>query len=69
MAHDDDKPAMYVHDDDKSAMYVHYTISEDRCGDKDTVTSERLAALGSEDDGPRFKHASLALLGKRSGMG
>ena len=59
---------MMVNDEDKPEMYVHYTISEDRCGDQDAVTSDRLAALASRDDGPRFKHASLALLGKRGGL-
>ena len=69
MSDGDDKPAIHVVDEDKPTMYIHYTISEDRCGDQDAVTSNRLAALGSKNDGPRFKHASLALLGKRSGMG
>ena len=50
-------------------MYIHYTISEDRSGDQESVMSERLAALGSREEGPRFKNASLALLGRKSGFG
>ena len=44
---------------------MHYTISEDVCGDSDSVTSARLAALGARSRETPFSHASLALLEKR----
>ena len=50
-------------------MYIHYTISEDRSGDQNSLTSARLAALGSKDQGHGLKNASLALLGHKSGLG
>ena len=38
--HDDEDPLC--------SMYMHYTISEDRCGDQDSVMAQRLAALGGQ---------------------
>ena len=36
-----------VNQDQPETMFMHYTISEDRCGDNETVRSQLLAALGA----------------------